>query len=281
VADPPATPLATSVATLEGPTPAGAAPAPLVSPASTAAGLRVLALGPLQVFIGDEAIDTTAWGSARPRELLVYLMMHPDGRTKEQVGLAFWPDASSAQLRNSFHVTLHRLRKALRNPEWIALANDRYRVAPEIVREFDVVDFERDVAAARRALQRREEGATAALERALSRFRGDFLDGEPAGDWHLEHRDRLQRVFVEALMALGDRLVAEERHAKAAEVYRRILARDDLNEEAVRALMRCHAHLGERGQAMRVYQRLADRLRKELDAEPDEETVEVYEGMRG
>ena len=72
--------------------------------------LRVLALGPLQVFVGDRLIESTAWGSARPRELLVYLLMHPEGRTKEQVGLAFWPEASASQLRNNFHVTLHRLR---------------------------------------------------------------------------------------------------------------------------------------------------------------------------
>src|SRR6185436_6131107 len=63
--------------------------------------LRVLALGPLQVFVGDRAIDAGAWGSARTRELLVYLMMHPEGRTKEQVGLAFWPEASAGQLRNN------------------------------------------------------------------------------------------------------------------------------------------------------------------------------------
>ncbi len=67
---------------------------PPVAPPATDT-LRVLALGPLQVFVGNEAIDTTVWGSARPRELLVYLLMHPDGRTKEQVGLAFWPEASS------------------------------------------------------------------------------------------------------------------------------------------------------------------------------------------
>ena len=106
---------------------------PPVAPAA-ADTLRVLALGPLQVFVGDDAIDTTVWGSARPRELLVYLLMHPDGRTKEQVGLAFWPEASAAQLRNSFHVTLHRLRKALRNPDWITLSNDRYRVDPDVDR---------------------------------------------------------------------------------------------------------------------------------------------------
>jgi DNA-binding SARP family transcriptional activator len=244
------------------------------------ASLRVLALGPLQVFVNGKLVESTAWGSARPRELLVYLLMHPEGRTKEQVGLVFWPDASAAQLRNSFHVTLHRLRKALGNPEWIGLVYDRYRVDPSVLEEFDVLEFDEEITAARRALKRQEEGAAAKLEQVLSRFRGDFLDGEPVGDWHLEHRDRLQRIYVDALMELGARLMAEERHAKAAEAYRRVLARDELHEEALLALMKCHAALGERSQALRVYRRFADRMREELDAEPDDETTSFFEKLQ-
>ena len=242
--------------------------------------LRVLALGPLQVFVGGKLVESTAWGSARPRELLVYLLMHPDGRTKEQAGLAFWPDASTAQLRNSFHVTLHRLRKALGNPDWISLANERYRVEPDVIEEFDVTEFDRGVAAARRALKRQQEGAAAELETALARFRGDLLDGEPVGDWHLEHRDRLQRLYVDSLMELGERLIAEERHARAAEAYRRVLARDELHEEALLALMRCHAGLGERSQALRLYRRFADRLHQELEATPSGETVRLFERLQ-
>ena len=177
--------------------------------------------------------------------------------------------------------TLHRLRKALGNGDWITLSNDRYQVDPAVVGEFDVAEFEREVANARRMLKRQEEGASAALERALDRFRGDLLDGEPAGDWHLEHRDRLQRIYADALMELAGRLSKEDRCAKAADAYRRLLARDDLHEEAVRALMECHVRLGERAQAMRVYQRFAERLMKELDAEPDEETTELFERIRG
>ena len=255
-------------------------PLPMDSRAGARPALRVLALGPLQVFVDGKLVESMAWGSARPRELLVYLLMHPEGRTKEQVGLVFWPDASAAQLRNSFHVTLHRLRKALGNPEWITLAHDRYRVDPAVLEGFDVSEFERDVAAARRAMKRQEDGASAKLEQALSRFRGDFLDGEPVGDWHLEHRDRLQRVYVDALMELGARFVAEERHAKAAEAYRRVLARDELHEEALLALMKSLAALGERSQALRVYRRFADRMREELDAEPDDETSAFFERLQ-
>jgi non-specific serine/threonine protein kinase len=238
------------------------------------AKLRVLALGSLQVYIGDKLVDASAWGSARPRELLVYLLMHPEGRTKEQVGLAFWPDASTAQLRNSFHVTLHRLRKALGGAEWVTLVNDRYRVDAALVAEFDAAVFEKDVKDATRALEKGDAAAAASLERALARYRGDFLDGEPVSDWHVEHRDRLQKLYVEALMQLGGRLEVAERFAKALDVYQRVLVRDELHEDAVLALMRCHVANGERSTALRLYQRFADRMKSELDAEPARELAQ-------
>ena len=236
--------------------------------------LRVLALGPLQVVVGGRTIDSAEWGSARPRELLVFLLMHPDGRTKEQVGLAFWPEASTAQVRNNFHVTLHRLRKALGGPDWITLAGDRYRIEPSRLEEFDAPAFEREVADARAALRRGQGGdhAVSRLERALARYRGDFLDGEPVGDWHLEHRTRYQRLYTAALMDLGERYATDGRHAKAAESFRRVLARDELHEDALRALMRSLAGDGERSQALRAYQRFTLQLRNELEVDPAEET---------
>jgi predicted ATPase/DNA-binding SARP family transcriptional activator len=242
--------------------------------------LRVLALGPLQVFVSDRAVDAAAWGSARPRELLVYLLMHPEGRTKEQVGLAFWPEASAPQLRNSFHVTLHRLRKALGGADWVALEGDRYRVDPALVAEFDAESFEREVREATQALKRGEADTVVRLERALERYRGDLLDGEPVGDWYMEHRDRLQRMYVDALMLLGRRYEAEERHGKASEAYGRVLARDELHEEALLALLRCEAAGGNRSQALRIYRRFADKMRAELDAEPSAETVRFAEQLR-
>ena len=239
--------------------------------------LRVQALGPLQILVGGRAIDNAAWGSARPRELLVFLLMHPDGCTKEQVGLAFWPEAGTAQVRNNFHVTLHRLRKALGGSEWIRLEGERYRIESSLLEEFDAPAFERDVADARRSLSRGTDRAesVARLERALARYRGDFLDGEPVGDWHLDHRARYQRLYVGALMDLGQRHAADGRHAKAAESFRRVLARDELHEDALRALMASLAADGERSQALRAYQRFAVRLRDELEAEPASETMQL------
>ena len=81
-------------------------------------------------------------------------------------------------------------------------------------------------------------------------------------------------------MELGDRHAEEGRNAKAADAYRRVLARDDLNEDATRALMQCYAKAGERSQALRLYQRFSERIRKELDAEPEDETQELHERLK-
>jgi two-component SAPR family response regulator len=129
----------------------------------------------------------------------------------------------------------------------VTLSGDRHRVDPALIDEFDAAGLEREVADALCGINRGEDGAVARLEQGLGRFRGDFLDGEPVGDWHLEHRDRLQRVYVDGLMKLGDSFADDERHGKAAEAYRRVLARDELHEEALVALMRCQAGRRSRG----------------------------------
>jgi len=237
--------------------------------------LHVQALGHLQVSVGARVLDPLTWGAARPREFLVYLLLHPEGRTKEQVGLAFWPDASPSQLRNSFHVTLHRLRRALGGSEWIVLDGDRYRVAPELLGTFDVREFEQALDAAMLAAQRQTDDAASRLAAALTFYRGDLLDGEPAGDWHLEFRAHLQRRNVDGLLALGALYVRSGKLAKAIETYRRVLARDDLSEEAVRALMRAYAEQGERAHALREYQCLVERLKSELGVAPSAETRRV------
>ena len=209
----------------------------------------------------------------RPRELLVMLMMNPEGCTKEQVGLAFWPEASTAQVRNSFHVTLHRLRRALGHPEWIETAAERYRLATSLQWEIDAATFEKTVTT---ALKRRDNPA---LARAIELYRGDFLDGEGAGDWHFPIRDRLQRLYVDALSALAYGQAAAGQHEEAAATCRLLLARDPLHEEAWRRLMTSHAKQGERNQALKLYQQLTELLARELDAEPDPRTTDLADAI--
>jgi DNA-binding SARP family transcriptional activator len=243
------------------------------------AALRVAALGPLEILVDGVAIDIESFGSRKARELLLLLLCCADGCTREQVGLAFWPDASAAEVKNRFHVTLHRLRKALGHPEWIASSEERYRIAPEVRVDFDAARFETEVVAALRAMRT----GTCAPERlgaALALYRGDFLEHEGVGDWHLEVRDRLRRLCVDGHLAQGELLMRADRFTDAAAVYRSLLVHDALHEQGCRRLMECYARTGQRTEALRHYERFALLLRDELDAEPDAETTALYERLQ-
>jgi predicted ATPase/DNA-binding SARP family transcriptional activator len=238
--------------------------------------LEVAALGPLEVVWRGEPLGPQAWAYAKPKELMLLLMIHPAGRTREQVGRALWPGASAAQVKNSFHVTLHHLRKTLGGAEWVTLDGDRYRLAPSLSWALDADRFDRE---ARAALKDATADA-ASLRAVLALYRGDLLEGELVGAWVDEERDRLRRLMVDLALALGAALDRMGDAAGAAEVYQAISGREELNEEAQRRLMLAWARSGDRVRALRHYERLVAALRDALDADPEPETVRVYESLK-
>jgi predicted ATPase/DNA-binding SARP family transcriptional activator len=251
-------------------------------PSEEQPALTVRSLGALEIFAAGEPVSGEAWGYAKPRELLLYLLAHPEGRTREQIGLDFWPDASAAQVKNNFHVTLHHVRKAIGRASLIRYEQGRYRVAVEEGVDFDAARFEDHARAALRRLREApdDKGAVEALRKAVDLHRGPFLETESVGDWHLALRDRLSRLHEEALLALGDHHQARGEHAQAAEAYRSLVARNPLHEEAVRRLVVALARDGRRAEALRVVDRLARDLATELDAEPEPETLELVARVR-
>lgn len=199
--------------------------------------------------------------------------------TREQIGIVFWPESSAAQVKNSFHVTLHHLRKVLGHNDWIVLENERYRINPSLDREFDADLFERRIMQALRD-GRAGAGSADALRAALALYRGDFLQDETVGDWHFETRDHLGSLYVQGLCALGELLMRAGDWHEAAAVFRRVVVKEDLREDAHRNLMLCLARAGDRGRALRHYEMLVALLREELDAEPEEETIALGERLK-
>ncbi|HZG42903.1 MAG TPA: bacterial transcriptional activator domain-containing protein, partial [Longimicrobium sp.] len=161
----------------------------------------------------------------------------------------------------------------------VELENGRYRVNPAAGITFDAAEFERDATAALRAL-RGGTDAAAALEAALALYRGDFLEGETVGDWHLEVHDRLRRLYVDGLSALADAQAARGDYETAARTLERLVQKEDLDEDAHRRLMRALAQSGRRDRALRHFDHLAALLRRELDADPDPETAGLAREIR-
>jgi predicted ATPase/two-component SAPR family response regulator len=246
-----------------------------------AVDLRVRTLGPFEVWVAGEPV--TQWSYAKPKELLAYLIAHPRGRSRVEIGSAMWPGATPAQLRNSFHVTLHHLRKSLGRADWVVIENDRYRLAPGVSVDSDAARFESE---ARRLLNDRPSTPTARadqrdrLRAALDLYQADYLMGEVAGAWRDEEQDRLRRLYVDVALRLGELLEHDGAGADAVVVYEAVIAREPLLEEAHRRLIAYWSRAGDRVRAIRHYERLAAQLEQELELEPDPETTALYRSLK-
>lgn len=238
--------------------------------------LEVRALGPLEILRDGKPVPDDSWRYAKPRELLLYLLSHPEGSTREQIGLVFWPDASATQVKNSFHVTLHHMRKALGRADLIAFERDRYRIAWELGVTFDAREFEQRA----RAGLRSKTIENSDLKSAVAVYRGEFLAGANAGDWHLETRDALRRLYLDAVMRLGQESMERALYKEGADWFRRAVSADALHEEAHRRLMLALSRGGERSEALRQYERLAQVLNQDMEAQPDRETKSLYEKLK-
>jgi DNA-binding SARP family transcriptional activator len=270
-----------TMAPVPGRTPSGEKPEVTAEAKTTTAELRIFALGPARVEKGGRPLASSPDWIHKPRELLFYLLSHPEGRTKEQIGLALWPEASNAQLRSSFHDTVFRLRRALGAKEWIAFEKGRYALNRSLAYSFDVEAFEGNLSEARRLRSEAPDRAIGHLREAAGLYGGDFLEGSAVdGEWATVRREELSREYREALLLLGGLLLARERHAEAAEAYRKAIAHDGFLEEAHRGLMRSQAALGERGRALRHYEELVGLLEEQLGARPAPETNALHESLR-
>jgi DNA-binding SARP family transcriptional activator len=256
--------------------PTAVSPIPVEDPQAT---LQIFALGGARVEKDGRPIDSPDL-IQKPRELLYYLLSHPEGRTKEQMGLALWPDASTAQLRSSFHDTVFRLRRALGGKEWVVFEKRRYTFGSTTEYFYDVKSFEKDISEARRAQAGAPERAVGYLKEATDLYRGDFLEDTAQSEWILERQDELRRSYGESLLILGDLLANLGRHAEAADAYRKAISHDRFLEEAHRGLMRSQVALGEPGGALRHYEELARMLLEQLGSSPSPETVALYESLR-
>lgn len=237
--------------------------------------LRIFAFAFPRVNRDEREITSSDWKYTQVREMFFYLLCHAS-RTKEQIGLVLWPDASQAQLRGNFRVAMHHLRHALGRPDWILFENEQYTFNRALPYWFDVEAFESNLAEARRFQAKDLEQAISHLEKAKQLYRGEFLEGYTSSEWQFQRRQELEREYLNALVTLGQLHFAQTQYAQAADAYLKAIATDGYLETAHRELMRCYARLGECGQALRHYQELVELLRDEVDTLPAPETQALY-----
>jgi predicted ATPase/DNA-binding SARP family transcriptional activator len=240
------------------------------------ADLRVRTLGGFAVYRGEQ-LPNALWGRRKYVALFKWLLAAPDHRlTRDTACDLFWPDADPASGSANLRVLVYRLRKALGEQEQSCLRYDGEILSllpPSLSGTADWLDADRFTRMAHRALASEDLHA---CRQALTAYDGEYLPEDVYDEWAVRRREELQQLRQALLLHLVT-LCRRAGHDEEAEQHlRTLLATDRCHEEAALALMRLHVAGHRPAQAIRVYRRLANALRDELDLEPEDRIQALY-----
>jgi two-component SAPR family response regulator len=230
------------------------------------------ALGRTEVGVHGQSIPVSEWKTRVSRDLLFCVLAHPEGLTKEEIGLHFWPDCSPDHLKTRFKNAIYRMRSAL-NQEVIHFEDGIYRFDASLDYEYDVELFQKYVEVGNGASDPAVQ--IQVYTQALAYYGGDYMPDTEAAWVYLE-RERLRQLYLETALCLAELTYAAGERDRALEWCQRILLEDPCLEDAHRLAMRIYAAAGNRAGVARQYALCQKALQEEVDAPPSSQTNELY-----
>ncbi|MGH2346925.1 MAG: DUF6788 family protein, partial [Chloroflexota bacterium] len=238
---------------------------------TVAGGLRILVLGQFRVEVNGAVVAD--WRRQSAATLLKLLLLADQQRLRREAVMAILnPRANLDTARAALATAVHTLRHTL-EPSLAAGKPSRY-----LVQEGELLslrlgpDDSVDLHAFERALRDADklEDPLEALESAAALYTGDLLPDE-TGEWCVGPREALRLRRHGLLLSLQEALTRHGRHDGALAVLQGLLADDPAQEEAARRMMHLLARQGRRAEALRIYDRVKQALRREVRAQPSAE----------
>ena len=197
--------------------------------------------------------------------LLIYLAVDHKSHRREHLAELLWPKVSLTEARHSLATALSTLRPRL-GPGGLESSRDQVRLTP------GRVDLD---------LDRLEAGDVLGSVVTGPLDVGGFLDGFDIADssefthWKDRQQARFLPMIKDALVVLIDRCRRTGDSRQIEQLADRMLALDELSEEAIRAKMEARALAGDRLTALEFFEEWRTKLAEELHAVPSD----LVEGM--
>jgi DNA-binding SARP family transcriptional activator/tetratricopeptide (TPR) repeat protein/TolB-like protein len=233
--------------------------------------IDIALLGGVSVSVGGAILSGEA--AQRRRIALLALLAAPTLRPVSRDRLIgwLWPDHDPESARHLLSAALHVLRRAL-GAEALVTTGDDVALNPALV-QVDVVQF-------------REALAAGDVERAVSLYRGEFMEGffvndaADFGQWVDGERDGLKRQYGDALERAASERAGAGNATGAAEAWRRRAAVDPYDARVALELMKALASAGQRGAAIQHARLHAQLLEQEFGAAPDPQVEALASALR-
>lgn len=243
---------------------------------------RIYITGNVAIECNGTLVDERRLAGRQGRLAFVYLVSRrATGVTRDDLIDVLWGDHPPPEIDAALSAILSKLRAALKNAD-IADSGIELRMGRVALRlphdtRIDVADAANATDEAEGALRRgdtRQAWAHANVTVAIARR--PFLAREEA-PWIEAERTVLRTLLTRGLLVLSAVSRVNQESALAVQYANEIVQLEPFRETGYQHLMRLHAEMGNRGEALRVFGRLRELLRDELGADPSPQTQAIFQ----
>ena len=237
--------------------------------------LQLRLLGGFEAHTGGS--ERLTFPTNKAKALFAYLALEQDQpHSREKLSNLFWGEAGEQRARANLRQALTRVRQALpaSMPDCVMAHNGTIQLDFRAIRT-DASEFE----------QCSNDRTIESLERAAALYRGDLLEGflipeEAFEDWLRVERQRYRERAIACFETLLGHYQGFGASTRGIEICNRLLALDPYREPVHRLLMAFYVDQDRRGAALAQFKVCRGLLREELDVEPEEETVALYDSIK-
>lgn len=234
--------------------------------------LEVRAFGSGTVMLNGRQIET--WDGTLPRALFFYLIDRGMA-TRSQIFEMFWPDLTTREATNVFHVTKRKISEVL-GIDLTVYWSGFYHISTEIDLIYDAALFAEMV---RDSVVADPHDAEHKLVAAISLYQGEFL-GTLAMDWAERRRQEMMQTYADALAALAKLKEQSGQTREALGLYIRASAYNPHREDLARSIMLLYRDLGMVEDAVATYRRLEAELDRTLGVSPAPSLQELLASLQ-
>lgn len=233
--------------------------------------ISVICFGEFVVYHQGEPIN---WKTAKVKELFAFFITHLNTYVNRDIIIhSLWPELDYNKAKILLHTTVSHLRKTLDSlgySQALTFTNQSYMLHME--------HFYCDAIELETSITNLHNLHIDKIEAMIHLYKGMYLE-QNGYEWAEKKTQAFNHSLLQLVQKTIDYHTAIKNPYKTLQYLQIFLTYSPYSENAIKHLMLQHIELGNRGEAVKVYQQFASLLQQELGILPDSSTISLYESI--
>ena len=217
------------------------------------------------------------WKTAKAKELFAFLITNLNTQVNRDTLIdLLWPDNDYQKAKIQLHTSISYLRKTLESLGYTKVLNffnQSYALElPNL--QSDAIKFEQLITDHKVVNQTNIQ----AFEQAIQNYNGNYMEKNHY-EWATTHAQSLHLQLLQLLQKIIDYYTEHKNLDKKSHYLHLLLYHNPYSEHALQQLMQHYINIGNRGDAMKLYNDFKDLLMRDLGILPDHATNEIHDSI--